>query len=294
MPFHHWITKNMKKTLPLLLISTFMGACSTHNLLQESHTSTLNETSTVETLQTANVKWEQLNPARGKSSPQAGTLWGERTGPGPAGFLLKPIDGFKSPPHIHNVAYRGIVISGGIHNDDPNADDMYMPQRSFWTQPAGGIHITAAKGVKSLAYIEIEDNFTVLPAAKAFVSQENPVNIHASNIVWVTQVDNALNDKTVKLAYLWQNHENPTLNGQLVKLPKGFNGFINAESATMRVVVIEGHPAYQTNNKQQLTSLEPGSYLGLMGNTKQYVECPATEDCVMYIRANGAFSVVKG
>jgi hypothetical protein len=80
---------------------------------------------------TSEVNWEQLNPARGDKSPKAGTLWGDRNGPGPTGFLLKPADGFKSPPHIHNVSYRGVVISGLVHNDDPNADDMWMPTGSF-------------------------------------------------------------------------------------------------------------------------------------------------------------------
>ena len=46
---------------------------------------------------TSEVKWEQLNPARGDKSPSAGTLWGDRNGSGPTGFLLKPTDGFESP-----------------------------------------------------------------------------------------------------------------------------------------------------------------------------------------------------
>lgn len=284
----------MNKILPFLLISTFIGACTHQNLTKESDTTAQAGTSTVEFLQVSYVMWEQLNPARGKSSPLAGTLWGERTGLGPAGFLLKPIDGFKSPPHIHNVAYRGIVISGGIHNDDPNADDMYMPQRSFWTQPAGGIHITAAKGVESLAYIEIEDNFTVLPVAKAFVSRENPVNIHASNIVWVDPRGNESNDKRVKIAYLWQNHETPALNGQLVKLPKGFGGYLKGTEETMRVVVIEGNLAYRTKDNQGLISLEAGSYLGLSGNANPYLECSITDECVVYVRAQGVFRITSG
>ena len=116
----------------------------------------------------SDVTWEQLNPLRRDKSPKAATLWGDRTGPGPAGFLLRPVDGFRSPPHIHNVSYRGVVIRGLLHNDDPAAEDMWMPTASFWTQPAGGVHITAAKGDDCLAYIEVEDNFAVLPAEEAF------------------------------------------------------------------------------------------------------------------------------
>lgn len=105
---------------------------------------------------TSEVKWSPLNPARGDQSPRAGTLWGDRTGSGASGFLVEFVDGFSSPPHIHNVTYRGVVISGLIHNDDPNAKKMWLPTGSFWMQPAGEAHITAAKGSKNLAYIEIE------------------------------------------------------------------------------------------------------------------------------------------
>lgn len=50
------------------------------------------------------VEWNHLNPARGDKAPQAATLWGDRNGSGPTGFLLRPADGFSSPPHIHNVS----------------------------------------------------------------------------------------------------------------------------------------------------------------------------------------------
>ena len=88
-----------------------------------------------EVVLTSDVEWEQLNPARGDKSPQAGTLWGDRKGTVPTGFLARFVDGFSSPPHIHNVTYRAVVISGSIHNDDPDAAEMWMPVGSFWTQP---------------------------------------------------------------------------------------------------------------------------------------------------------------
>ncbi len=58
----------------------------------------------IEVVLASEVEWEQLNPARGDASPQAGTLWGDRKGSGPTSFLLKPVDGFESPPHIHTVS----------------------------------------------------------------------------------------------------------------------------------------------------------------------------------------------
>ena len=92
------------------------------------------------------IEWEQLNPARGDQSPQAGTIWGDRKGEVATGFLAKFVDGFSSPPHIHNVSYRALVLEGLVHNDDPGASEMWMPTGSFWTQPAGEPHITSAKG----------------------------------------------------------------------------------------------------------------------------------------------------
>ncbi len=42
----------------------------------------------IDAVLTSEVKWEQLNPARGDKSPKAGTLWGDRNGTGPTGFLV--------------------------------------------------------------------------------------------------------------------------------------------------------------------------------------------------------------
>ncbi|MET0000674.1 MAG: DUF4437 domain-containing protein, partial [Candidatus Thiodiazotropha lotti] len=124
------------------------------------------------------INWEQLNPARGDKSPQAGTLWGDRKGSVPTGFLAKFVDGFSSPPHIHNVTYRAVVISGTIHNDDPDAADMWMPAGSFWTQPKGEVHITSAKGSTNIALVEIERGpYLVLPVEKAFDAGERPINV---------------------------------------------------------------------------------------------------------------------
>lgn len=120
----------------------------------------------------------------------AGTLWGDRNGNEPTGYLLKPKDGFSSPPHIHNVSYRAVVISGLLHNDDPDAESMWMPKGSFWTQPKGQVHITGAKGEAPLAYVEIEEGpYLVFPAKDAFQSQESPVNVDKSNLVWLDASD---------------------------------------------------------------------------------------------------------
>ncbi|NIP39297.1 MAG: DUF4437 domain-containing protein, partial [Candidatus Dadabacteria bacterium] len=162
------------------------------------------------------VKWEQLNPARGDKSPMAGNLWGNRNESGPSGFLVKFVDGFSSPPHIHNVSYRGVVISGLIHNDDLSAKHVWMPQGSFWTQPAGEVHITAAKGNENIAYIEIDNGpFLVRAADEAFDNGERPVNIDksklvwldASDIKWIESPETQAPSNGPKMAFLWGNQQ---------------------------------------------------------------------------------------
>jgi len=138
----------------------------------------------------ADVEWGPLNAARGDASPRAGNLWGDRTTPGASGFLIRFDDGFASPPHIHNVTYRGLVIEGLVHNDDPAAANMWLPTGSFWTQPAGKSHITAAKGISNLAYIEIQEGpYLVKPADEAFDNDGRPINAHRSNLVWLDATD---------------------------------------------------------------------------------------------------------
>ncbi|MEM6886248.1 MAG: DUF4437 domain-containing protein, partial [Verrucomicrobiota bacterium] len=152
----------------------------------------------------SDVKWEPLNPTRGHESPQAGTLWGDRKAEVPTGFLAKFVDGFSSPPHIHNVTYRAVVIHGNIHNDDPAAAKMWMPPGSFWTQPKGEAHITAAQGSLNMALVEINKGpYLVMHEEDAFESGEHPVNISASNLVWVDPpaMDNVPGGP--KIAYLW-------------------------------------------------------------------------------------------
>lgn len=134
-------------------------------------------------LRRADVPWEQLNPARGDKSPKAGTLWGDRKADVATGFLAEFVDGFSSPPHIHNVSYRAVVIEGLVHNDDPQAANMWMPVGSYWTQPKGEAHITSAQGSKIVAYVEIEAGpYLVRPLDQAFDSGERPVNVDASNL----------------------------------------------------------------------------------------------------------------
>ncbi len=252
-----------------------------------------------EVLLVSDVNWTPLNPARGKLGPKAGNLWGDRTGVGPAGFLVKFVDGFSSPPHIHNVTYRGIVISGLVHNDDPNAAKAWMSPGSYWAQAAGEVHITAAKGSNNIAYIEIENSpYLVLPTNEAFEYPEKSVNIEKSNIVWldatnthwIKQPENISLEDAPKIAFLWGKPQGDHRNGTLVKLPYGFSGKIYANQSILRGIIILGKVNYQVKGKADNNTLVPGSYFS---SQQQAVhQFSVDEDCIIYIRSKGGFHVV--
>ena len=236
------------------------------------------------------VKWEPLNPARGDQSPQAGTLWGDRNGTTATGFLLKPVDGFRSPEHIHNVSYRGVLISGLIHNDDPGAADMWMPAGSFWTQPKGEVHITAARGADTLAYIEIESGpYLVHPADEAFDSGERPINVDASNLVWIGSPRTSSPEDVARVAYLWGNPRGGYLNGRLVEIPTGYVGNSPGHSATLRVVVIQGTIRLMTDAATGADMLGPGSFLMLEVGLAPHLACETGSNCIVYVRTEGDF-----
>ncbi|MEG9862931.1 MAG: DUF4437 domain-containing protein [Parvularculales bacterium] len=234
------------------------------------------------------IKWSPLNPARGDKSPQAGQLWGDRTNQGPSGFLVKFADGFSSPPHIHNVTYRGVVISGLVHNDDPKAENMWLPSGSFWTQPAGEAHITAAQGEHNIAYIEIEDGpYLVQPESEAFDNGERPVNVDQSNLVWLNASDVTWIDQAdgVKMAFLWGVPTDQTLNGSFIKFPANFSGKIENNGSDFRAIIVKGQAGYKGS------SLNAGSYFGAV--KPETHEISSVEETVIYVRTNGTFRISK-
>ncbi|NNE66557.1 MAG: DUF4437 domain-containing protein [Pyrinomonadaceae bacterium] len=240
------------------------------------------------------VKWTPLNPARGDQSPQAGTLWGDRNGIEPTGFLVRFADGFSSPPHIHNVLYRGMVISGEIHNDDPKAENMWMPKGSFWTQPAGEGHITSAKGKINMAYIEIDKGpYLVRPIGKAFDNGERPINVHASNIVWVNQPQKSASKNAVKFAFLWGDPQDDKPSGTLIKLPAGFNGKIKSLGSSFRAVVIQGQLKYRMPDGKNAKALEPGSFFSSEAKSIHQISSGAVEETVIYVRTNNRYDVFR-
>ena len=267
----------------------FVSGCILFTL--QSTAQLTNTSQHTEVVLKSEVRWEPLNPARGDRSPQAGTLWGDRNETEATGFLVRFKDGFSSPPHIHNVTYRAVVISGYIHNDDPDAAKMWMSPGSFWTQPKGEVHITAAKGSGNMALVEINEGpYLVLDPDEAFDDGERPVNVDVSNIVWVDPPGFKPSDKGPKLAYLWGNLKKGCLNGSFIRFPAGFTGEIHSEGLTFRAVVIDGQPSYLGEDTQVLVS---GSYFGSDGSSIHRLSSKPDEESILYISTNGPYRIVS-
>lgn len=251
--------------------------------------------STSEVMMASDVKWGYLNPLRGDKSPKAADLWGDRTKDVATGMLIEFNQDFSSPAHIHNITYRGVVIKGLLHNDDPSATKTWLPAGSFWTQPAGEAHITAAHDKTNLAYIEIDSGpYLVQPTSEAFDNGERAINVDESNMVWLDAsemkwIASRKGKNSPKVAYLWGAIEKGAINGRLVKLPAEFTGTLTSDAETFRAVVIQGDLHYQ--NKNNVKVLQPGSYFGSTGEFNHLVSTKKKGETIMYVRTNGYLNI---
>ncbi|MDV7188309.1 DUF4437 domain-containing protein [Lutibacter sp. TH_r2] len=275
------------KTIITLVFAAFISAIT----FAQTPT-TDNKTSKNEVVTANNVEWGWLNPLRGDKSPAAGKLWGDRTKNEPAGFLVKFKKGFSSPPHIHNITYRGVVIKGLLHNDDENAEKQWLPEGSYWQQPAGEAHITAADGEDNMAFLDIQEGpYLVKPTSEAFDNGERPLNVDKTNLVWLNanDIEWIAEKSNVETAFLWGSHKEKQLRATLLKLPIGFKGSIKNLSSNFRVVVISGSLTHQFAKKGTKNVLEPGSYFGAKENATSKIS--TTKETIIYIRSNGDFKV---
>lgn len=237
------------------------------------------------------IKWGYLNPLRGALSPGAADLWGNRTTDSATGMLVRFNKGFESPPHIHNITYRGIVIDGLLHNDDPKAEKMWMPAGSFWTQPAGEDHTTAANGETNLIYLEIDSGpYLVKPSTETFDNGERPLNLHKNNIVWLNSNDlHDINAEGVKSTYVWGSSSE--MGGSMVKLPAGFKGVITTTASEFRAVVISGAIDYNSKDLNSHKVLRAGSFIESKGKFSHKVINNADTEVTIYIRTNSRYKV---
>ncbi|GHA13943.1 hypothetical protein GCM10008090_24650 [Arenicella chitinivorans] len=235
-----------------------------------------------------NIEWGLLNPLRGDASPRAANLWGDRTQDIATGMLVKFKKGFSSPPHIHNISYRGVVIEGFLHNDDPAAEKMWLSTGSFWTQPAGETHITAANGQDNLIYLEIDSGpYLVLSDDKAFDNGERPINVDERNLIWLDTKDvKWLKKNQAQIAYLWGAPQ--SANGSFVKLPTGFKGTIENDQG-LKAVVVRGKAFHQWNNEKKKTELSPSSFFRSEAKGKHKIN--VENAVVLYINSNGRYIV---
>ena len=251
----------------------------------------------------SDVQFQPLNPARGDASPRAGVLWGDIRKNVPSGAIIEFADGFSSPPHIHNITYRGIVISGAVHNDDPDAERLWMGPGSFWTQPAGEPHITAAaEGSKATVFLEILGGpYLVRPAEESFDNGERPVNLEARNLVWLDSSDvtwiehSTLSGITqgLKIAFLWGALQDGQKNGTLLRLPSNFSIELSGNGAWLRAVVIHGSTTHSLTGESKMTKLQTGSYFGGKGDTAHVIACKESDDCLLYVSAEGRYRLAQ-
>ncbi|MEO1173363.1 MAG: DUF4437 domain-containing protein, partial [Myxococcota bacterium] len=105
-----------------------------------------------------------------------------------------------------------------------DAELLWMPPGSFWTEPKGEAHITAAQGPSNVAYVEIESGpYLVAPPTEAFRTGEYPINLHTSNIQWLDQTASPW-VRGAEIAFLWGEPRPRALNGTFLRLFAGTAG----------------------------------------------------------------------
>ncbi len=279
----------------LVLIFGLLFSCNTEEKDEKKKPVEKIENPTNKVILSSDIIWEKLNPARGDKSPQAGTIWGDRKAEVATGFLAKFVDGFSSPPHIHNVTYRAVVIKGLVHNDDPDAVNMWMKPGSFWTQPQGETHITSAKGEENIAYVEIDSGpYLVMPIDEAFDNRERPVNVDASNVVWLDSGKTSwiAPENKAKLSFLWESQKGDNLKGLFVKLAPGFEGILKSYGDIFHAIIIQGDLNYQMPNTTDQAILDPTSYFGSEGESVHQIQNKGDSESIIYIRTNGEIKLM--
>ena len=167
-----------------------------------------------------------------------------------------------------------------------------MPAGSFWVQPAGEVHITAANGENNMAYIEIDSGpYLVHPTKEAFDNAERAVNVDQSNLVWLDASDITwlpTADNEAHVSFLWGERAEGRLNGTLLKLPAGFTGEVQSKASVFHAVVIKGAVrSSQFHNE----ALRPGSYFGLQGQAMS-ISSGTGDETIIYIRANDKYNLI--
>ncbi|OHX64562.1 DUF4437 domain-containing protein [Flammeovirga pacifica] len=282
----------MKIIISLLVVACFVLSCQEEQKEEkEQEVSRLEiDNSTNKVGLSKDIKFIPLNPARGDKAPQAGAIYGNIRKDVATGYIGKFKNGFSSPPHIHNITYRAIVMNGELHNADEKAPKMWMTTGSIWTQPKGQSHITAAQGENAMAYIEIDSGpYLVKHEGEAFESDEKPINMHASNVIYLGKSESKLIGENcdAKIAYVWEKKNGE--NGYLLKLPTGFKGNVYSEGSIFFGIIISGKVAYTMPDSGKIIGLDQGSHFE--SKTKAIHDISTNEESLVYIRTNARFMI---
>ena len=291
----------MKHLIATAALALLTASCAEQTSQQDTKDASPTEAisyneATYELMLATDVTWGALNPARGENGPRATNLWGDRTKEGPSGMLVKFKEGFASPPHIHDATYRAIVLDGEIHNADKDARELWMPDGSFWTQPSGETHITAARAATNMAFVEIDNGpYVVKSVEEAFETTERPINVHDTNVVWLDGKDINWLNKTgtlegASLAALWQSQTNKKHKGFYLRLAPGFTGNITTGEGDFKAVIVSGDASYKAATATTPVTTMLGSYFGATGVSQHQITAGA-KGVILYINTTAEFAV---
>ena len=288
-----FVYRCLKPTLIMTLASCLaLSACGG---VETRASLTDTQRNSIKIVKPSDIEYVPLNPARGDAAPQAGMLWGNLREDVPTGMILKFADGFDSPPHIHNITYRGVVISGALHNDDPGAEKMWMESGSYWMQPAGENHVTSARpGAPAVSFLEIlEGPYLVQPSDKAFDNGERPLNVDRSNIVWMDNegLEWITADAGVETAMLWGSKTPGEARAAFIKLPAKASATLSALESSLHAVLIEGDLLHRVSGSDVKSDLSPGGYISSDDAIRHDLTCKSISECLLYVRSDGRFAI---
>ena len=144
-------------------------------------------------------------------------------------------------------------------------------------------------------------HISFLPEEEAFDNGERPVNVDASNVIWLDASNiNWINlsgittfEDEPEIAFLWGQPQDGELNGTMIKLPAGFTGEIRSSGSIFRAVVIQGQPQYQVSGETEIKTLAPGSYFGSKEESVYQISSEAEEESIIYVRTKGKFDIIS-
>ena len=90
-----------------------------------------------------------------------------------------------------------------------------MPAGSFWTQPAGEVHITSARGQETIAYVEIDEGpYLSCQRIKLLIVESDPLMwMHQTLSGWM--LPTRLGSLNQKIRHLPMGHLSLTSGGNL-------------------------------------------------------------------------------